>query len=231
MKSDVGYNEPDHGLGILSPELTDLLRRCAKRRHLAKNEVLYSYGSSPDSLFCVDRGQIRLSVTSINGRESVLSIATPGQWFGEASLFAAEPRIHDACAMVDSELLMVPVAKFHDIVNQRPAYLLEFIRLICKRYKLTLERVDAIALLPFPVRLAQQLLAELHTHSQGASAELEPVLRISQENVAYMLGASRQSVNRQLKEWEAKNILRLQYRRIILLNQGALQDLVREWDG
>ncbi len=231
MKSDVEYNQPSHGLGLLSPKLTDLLRGRARRRHLAKNEVLYSYGSSPDSLFCVDRGQVRLSVTSISGRESILSIATSGQWFGEASLFAAEPRIHDACAMVDSDLLVVPVAKLYDIVDQRPAYLLEFIRLICRRYRLILERVDAISLLPFPVRLAQQLLAELHTQGQMPSVELEPVLRISQENVAHMLGASRQSVNRQLKEWEARNILRLQYGRIMLLNQGALQDLVREWGG
>ena len=84
--------------GKLDEELDALLRRHARQRVLARGEALYGRGSPPDALFCVERGIIRLSVTSPAGREAVLGLVTAGHWFGEASLFTCEPRGNDAVA-------------------------------------------------------------------------------------------------------------------------------------
>ena len=81
-----------HDQGTLSPELDAALRQHARRRLLVRGEQLYAFGSVPDALFCVEEGVLRLSVTSAGGRESVLSLVTENQWFGEASLFSGEPR-------------------------------------------------------------------------------------------------------------------------------------------
>ena len=75
----------------LSPELERLLRVGARRRQLSKNEVLYTRGSAPDSVFCVESGAVQLSATSVNGREAVLGVAEQGRWFGELTLFIAAP--------------------------------------------------------------------------------------------------------------------------------------------
>ncbi|WP_455282392.1 Crp/Fnr family transcriptional regulator [Cupriavidus necator] len=210
---------------LLSPELEKLLRTHAIRRQLAKNEVLFTYGSSPDALFCVDKGLIRVSVTAANGREAVVSMLEPGQWFGEVSLFIDAPRVYDTRAVVDSELLAVPANAFHRIVDGRPEFLLEFIRLICRRYRWALEWIDETILQPLPVRLARRLLAAQHAHMLSAPDDTRSALRLSQEDLGHMLGVSRQSVNRQLKEWESQKVLRLEYGRVTLLDQEALRRL------
>ncbi|UUZ69675.1 helix-turn-helix domain-containing protein [Polaromonas sp. P2-4] len=105
--------------------------------------------------------------------------------------------------------------------------MLEFTRLICSRYKSALQWIDSTTLQPFPVRLAQRLLTAQRVLSSSSAAETN-VLRLSQEDLGHMLGISRQSVNKQLKAWEARNILRLEYGRITLLDTAALECLVRE---
>jgi CRP-like cAMP-binding protein len=213
------------GPELLSPELEAALRAHVVRRHLARNEVLFTYGSSPEALFCVERGRIRFSVTAANGREAVLSVLEPGQWFGEVSLFIDAPRVYDARAVVDCELLMVPAQAFHAIVDHRPAFLLEFTRLICRRYRWALEWIDETILEPLPVRLARRLLAAQHAHALSARADGDAALRLSQEDLGHMLGVSRQSINRQLKEWESHRILQLEYGRVTVLDQDALRRL------
>lgn len=214
---------PD-AVGRLSPELDQALRSRARMRRIEKRGSLYTCGSPPDALFCVERGLVRLSVTAANGREAVLSVLEPGQWFGEVSVFSNAARVHNASAVVDSELLVLSAADFHDIVDGNPAFLLDFLRLVCNRYKSVLHRIDAIILFPLPVRLARLLVAELEAQ-RVAPQEGEPVLKLSQENLGQMLGVVRQSVNRQLREWEARGVLRLEYGRIVIADQVALYHL------
>ncbi|WP_037024457.1 Crp/Fnr family transcriptional regulator [Cupriavidus sp. GA3-3] len=217
--------DPSPAPELLSPELERLLRTHAMRKRLAKGEVLFTYGSSPDALFCVDRGMIRVSVTASNGREAVVSMLEPGQWFGEVSLFIDAPRVYDTRAIVDSELLVVSAQAFHEIVDGRPDFLMEFIRLICRRYRWALEWIDETILQPLPVRLARRLLAAQHAHLLSAPEGSGSALRLSQEDLGQMLGVSRQSINRQLKEWESQRLLRLDYGRVTVLDQDALRRL------
>lgn len=227
MKTPSDENPEEKALGRLSPELETLLRVRARKQRVCKKESLYHYGSSPDALFCVESGLVRLSITAGNGREAVMSSIPAGHWFGEASLFIKEPRIHDARALVDSQLLVVPKRAFHEIVDERPDFLLEFVRLICGRYRLTLEQMGAGVLLPLPVRLAQRILA-LPTTNQSDLAHGTVELKLSQEDLAHMLGVSRQSVNRQLKEWELENIIALRYGRITVLDQIAFRRIAED---
>ncbi|SDD71915.1 cAMP-binding domain of CRP or a regulatory subunit of cAMP-dependent protein kinases [Cupriavidus sp. YR651] len=213
------------GEALLSPELEAALRANVMRRQLARNEVLFTYGSSPEALFCVARGRIRFSVTAANGREAVLSVLEPGQWFGEVSLFMDAPRVYDARAVVDCEVLVVPAQAFHAIVDHRPAFLMEFTQLICSRYRWALEWIDETILQPLPVRLARRLLAAQHAHALSEAADGDAALHLSQEDLGHMLGVSRQSINRQLKAWEAQGILRLDYGSVTLLDQDALRRL------
>lgn len=218
---EIGMNNaPDR----LSEELEALLRNKARRKHLAKNDILYVRGSQPDALFCVESGAIQLSATSANGREAILNIVEPGRWFGELTLLIEAERVHDAKALMDSELLVVSARDSHEVVDNKPAYLLEFLRLVCHRYKWAIERIDSTILQPLAVRLAHLLLAaEMAAPVKDAKRQHE--LHLSQEGLGQMLGASRQSVNRQLKLWESLGILQVAYGRITLLDLDALRKI------
>lgn len=210
----------------LSAELQVELRACATTRHLSKNEMLCAHGAQPDAFFCVERGRLRVSITSSSGREAVIGMLAPGQWFGEVSLFIDAPHFYDTRAVVRTDLLVVAAADFHAIVRRQPAFLLELTKHICWRYRSALEWIDETILLPVSVRLARRLLAAQDLHLAMGRALDSAALRISQEDLSHMLGVSRQSVNRQLKDWEVKEILRLEYGSITLLDQDALRRLV-----
>lgn len=217
-------------LGRLGAELDELLRSRSRIRRVGKRQSLYTYGSPPDAIFCVSKGLVRLSATAANGREAVLSLVEAGHWFGEVSVFSNAPRLHNALAVVDSELLVLPAADFHGIVDENPRFLLEFLRLVCSRYKSAMQRVDAIILFPFPIRLAQRLMAEIEAQGPLSGPQAQAVLKLSQESLGHMLGVSRQTVNRQLREWETQGLLRLEYGRIVIVDKSMLHHLAHASD-
>jgi CRP-like cAMP-binding protein len=212
----------DKATGSLSPALDSLLRQHARHQQLPKKAQLFYRGSMPDALYCLLSGRVRLSVTGAGGREALLNVVPPGHWFGEASVFSGKPRAHDAIAEEDSELLVVPAKVLHRLVDHQPAYLLEFLRLMGLRYKLTLERMDDSVLQPLPVRLALKLLALSDTTEAADSSQAGCPLRVSQEGLAQMLGVSRQSINRILRQWEQAGMIALRYRSIDLLAPDSL---------
>lgn len=219
-------SRPSSALGALSPELDALLKANARRIQLSAKERLFHRGSLPDALYCVASGGIRLCVTGPNGRESLLSLAPPGHWFGEASIFTAEPRIHDAFAIVDTDLLAVSAKTLHALIDHRPDYLLEFLQIIGLRYKATLERIDGNALQPLAARLASILLEFSAAQSSISPPAGKILLRISQEDLGQMLGVSRQSINKILKNWEEQGVIEIGYRSLAVLQRSSLELLL-----
>lgn len=216
----------DSKLNSFSPEFETTLRTHARVLRLPNKGVLYKYGGASDGMYCLERGLLRLSVTSENGREAVLNVIRPGRWFGEACLLGEEPRINDARAITDCDVLVVPADSLRKILFAHSEYMFEITRMICKRYRLSLMRNDASILLPLQVRMAKRILEGLTSQCPNHGAIEAPVLRVSQEALSQMLGVSRQSVNRLLKEWETRSILRVSYGQIALLDVEALQSMI-----
>lgn len=212
-------------MNSFSPSLEQSLRAQARVLRLSKKETLFTYGAPPEGLYCLQKGILRLSVTASNGREAVLSVLQPGRWFGEASLLSGEPHVHDARAVTDCEILMIPAESVQTVLRDRADYLLELTRLVCIRYRQSLQRIDASILLPLQVRLAKRLSEVKKAQFPHISEHEVPVLRLSQEELSQMLGVSRQSINKLLKEWETRHIVRVQYGRVSLLDQEALESL------
>jgi CRP-like cAMP-binding protein len=211
----------------LSDALKQRLLAKARLRCLAKGESLFLQSSPADSVYFVKSGAVQLSNASSAGREAVLGIAEAGMWFGELTLIIQQERVHDAKALVSTELMVVSKPHFFDVINDNKEFLSELLHLVCRRYKWAIERIEATILRPVPVRLADRLLAELDM-ALHTSANHPTELHLSQEQLGRMLGASRQTVNRLLKQWESENILTLTYGRIRLRNLSALRRIVAE---
>jgi CRP/FNR family transcriptional regulator, cyclic AMP receptor protein len=212
---------PPHGDEMRLPaDVQAVLLAAARRTTLARGEALFRKGSLPDALFGVLTGQLRVSVVSASGREAVIALLDRDQWFGEVSLFVGAERVYDTCAVEDAEIAVVPAAAFHHLVATRPDVHLALTRLVCYRLRHALAWIDDAILMPLPVRLAHRLLA---LASAGTDA-----LGVSQEELAFMLGVSRQSINRQLGLWQDQGLVRTSYGRIELVDPDALARLAAQ---
>ncbi|MNP97809.1 cAMP receptor protein [compost metagenome] len=207
----------------LADDVQQRLLAVAHRRTLVRGESLFHKGSSPDALFGVVSGSLRVSVVAPGGREAVIAMLEPGHWFGEVSLLVGRERVYDTCAVDTTEMAVVAAADFHRLVADHPDVHMAFTRLVCLRLRQALAWIDDVILMPLPVRLAHRLLtldarAVAPTEEGGGT-----LLGVSQEDLSFMLGVSRQSVNRQLKLWEEDGTLRVRYRSIELLDRAQLE--------
>lgn len=207
----------------LADDVQQRLLAVAHRRTLVRGESLFHKGSSPDALFGVVSGSLRVSVVAPGGREAVIAMLEPGHWFGEVSLLVGRERVYDTCAVDTTEMAVVAAADFHRLVADHPDVHMAFTRLVCLRLRQALAWIDDVILMPLPVRLAHRLLtldARAVAPAQDGGGTL---LGVSQEDLSFMLGVSRQSVNRQLKLWEEDGTLRVRYRSIELLDRAQLE--------
>lgn len=199
----------------------------AHRRKLAAGDSLFLKGSSPDALFGVVRGTLRVSVVAANGREAVIAMLEAGHWFGEVSLLVGQERVYDTYAVEPTDMAVVTAEDFHHLIATRPEVHMAFTKLVCHRLRQALVWIDDAILMPLPVRLAHRLLT-LDARADAGAAGESTALGVSQEDLAFMLGVSRQSVNRQLKIWEEQGALRVDYRRILLLDRALLERQVAQ---
>ena len=203
-------------------DVQDRLLDVSHRKTLAPGDSLFLKGSAPDALFGVVRGALRVSVVAANGREAVIAMLEAGHWFGEVSLLVGQERVYDTYAVESTDMAVVAARDFHHLIATRPEVHMAFTKLVCQRLRQALVWIDDAILMPLPVRLAHRLLT-LDARADSAAAPEPRVLGVSQEDLAFMLGVSRQSVNRQLKIWEKQGMLRVDYRRIVLLDRAQLE--------
>ena len=213
----------------LPGDVQHLLLQAAHRRQLQRGDSLFLKGSAPDALFGVVSGALRVSVVAPGGREAVIAVLEPGHWFGEVSLFVGRERVYDTCAVEPAEIAVVAAEDFHRLVDTQPAVHMAFTRLVCMRLRQALAWIDDAILQPLPVRLAHRLLT-LDARPGAAAPDGAAVLAVSQEDLASMLGVSRQSVNRQLKLWEDEGVLRVGYRVVELMDRTRLEGYAQDSD-
>lgn len=186
---------------------------CVTRR-LETGEILFLKGDPADALYAVRRGQIRIATGTDAGRRLTLNLLGPGDVFGEVALLDGQPRTAEAVATESTELFMVRRRDFLDLLERRPAFAIRIIELLCQRIRWMSERMEESVLLPLSDRLARRLIAL--SEDYGAD------LTVSQEELAVFVGATRESVNRQLQTWKRQGLVELGRNRIRLVDGDRL---------
>jgi CRP-like cAMP-binding protein len=204
-------------------DMTDL----ARLRQLDDGQLLHAKDDPADGLYGVVSGAIKVSSTGVDGREAVLTVLSPGSWFGEISLFDDLPRTHDAHASGATSLVMIPRRGFQELLERRPELYPHFMRLLCRRIRLSFAMLEDSALLPLSSRLAKRLLMHAHNYEQNDEDSSHAIIQLSQESLGLMLNSSRQSINKLLKRLELAGWLRIQYGQIVILDEPALAGLAR----
>jgi CRP-like cAMP-binding protein len=206
----------------LSPPLRNAILSRAAVRRLKDGALLSSRGAPADEWVGVAKGAVRVSSVSLSGKQITLTYVEPGTWFGDIALFDGLPRTHDANAHGETTLLVVRKADFKELLAQHVELYDALLRLNCRRLRLLFDVVEDLNTRPLASRLAKQILLLARSYGVEQGDEVRIGLQLAQEDLAQLLGASRQRVNQELKGFERDGALRIEPTRLVVLSKTKL---------
>ncbi len=204
----------------LAPRYMEQLQAAIVEQHLETGHVLHQRGDVGNACYGVIRGQLKAFAHEASGKEMTLAILNTGTWFGEISLVDNLPRTHGTLATQATDLIKIPKAAFELAISQQPSIAMDISRHLCQRLRLAFTAVEESILLPLPQRLAKKLLYIENPQLKGEDGL--PYTQVSQQEIAQMLGVSRQSVSKQLTQWAKEGLIVLAYNSFAILNDHEL---------
>jgi CRP-like cAMP-binding protein len=206
-------------------ETRELLKRAHTKR-IAAGDVVFRKDDAGDGLYGVLAGSIAIVLESAEGKELILNMHGAGEFFGEIALLDGEGRSASAVAREPSRLFFLGRVEFQAFLSRRPEAMLRIIAFLCARMRRATHLFEDFAFLNVPSRLAKRLIALIDGNGPRADATVAPTLRISQSELARMLGVSREFVSKQLAVWRDAGIVELGHRRLTVRDERALEQLI-----
>lgn len=203
-------------------EMTSLLARARIERRKARS-VIFRQDSPGYGLMAVLSGRVKISSRAPNGREIVLNIINPGEVFGEVALLDGKPRTADATALTACELLIIDRRDFIPFLQAHPDVAVRLLSVLCERLRRTSQQVQDLLFLDVRGRLAKTLLRLAETHGQATPDGHRIDLKFSQRELGSLVGLTRESINKQLREWQKLGLLTLDQGTITLCDATALE--------
>jgi CRP/FNR family transcriptional regulator, cyclic AMP receptor protein len=199
----------------------DILSRSHVKR-LKDGAALTTRGAPAEQWCGVARGAVRIGSVSLSGKQVTLTYAEPGTWFGDIALFDDLPRTHDATAHGDSTVLIVRKPDFKELLASHAELYEALLRLNCRRLRLLFDTIEDLNTRPLGARLAKQILLLARSYGVVEGGEIRVGLQLAQEDLAHLLGASRQRVNQELKGFEREGAVRIEPTRLVVLSKDRL---------
>ncbi len=186
-------------------------------------EALFTQGDAGTDVLVVLQGYIKLSSTTVGGREAILDIAGPGAVFGEIAVLNDWPRSASATALSPSRLLSISGASFIQALLRAPEALLATVRLLSERLRTATEQMTDAVDLPAPTRVAKALIYLAALHSSAADGGLRIEFQLSQRELGGLTGLTRESINKHLAAFRDAGWIRMSGQDIAILNLAALR--------
>ncbi|MBV8502196.1 MAG: Crp/Fnr family transcriptional regulator [Paucibacter sp.] len=199
----------------------DILARASVRR-LADGAQLAYRGQEAEAWCGVAKGAVRISSVAMSGKQISLTYVEPGIWFGDIAMFDGLPHTHDAEAHGATTLLVVGKGDFKDLLSRHTELYDALLRLNCRRLRLMFDAFEDLNSRPLSARLAKQILGLARSYGVAQDGEIRIGLQLAQEDLAQLLGASRQRVNQELKNLERDGALRVEPTRLVVLDKNIL---------
>jgi CRP/FNR family transcriptional regulator, cyclic AMP receptor protein len=209
----------------------DILRSITVRRY-RDGDLIWSRGEPPTHWTACAKGAARVSSTSVsNGKQIIFSYIEPGIWFGDTSLFDGDKRTHDVYAHGDTTMVYISGADFKKILATHTDFAEALLRLQSRRIRQLYGLIEDLNTLPLRARLAKQLLHLKRSYGVPAlnhPNEFRISLHLAQEELAQLLGASRQRVNQELKSMEREEAIRIEPGGLVIRNRDLLLKISSE---
>ena len=210
----------------LSASLRHDILRCAYVKRYQDGDLIVSRGDPAEQWIACAKGSARVCSTTLTGKQISLTYVEPGIWFGDVAMFDGDRRTHDAYAHGPTTIVGVSRADFQSILSQHPELYEALLKLHARRIRLLFGQVEDLNTLPLRARLAKQLMYLVRSYGTplpDKEDELRITLQLAQEELAQLLGASRQRVNQELKTMEREGVLRIEPSGLVVRDRAALQ--------
>ena len=194
-------------LGQLRPHEMERLMIFARRQRYDANERIFDKGDPGHAMMTVVSGRVKISVSSPDGKETVLAVLGTGEVLGEMAVLENTERSADATALEASELLVVQRRDFIPFLERNPEISIRLLQVLSARLRRTSEIVEDRAFLNLPARLAKMLIDLAEEDGRETPDGVRVDLNMSQKTLAALLGASRESLNKQLSAWQADGLI------------------------
>jgi CRP/FNR family cyclic AMP-dependent transcriptional regulator len=211
----------------LDDDAAEALSASMVENRVMRGDVLFREGDEGDRLYVVTEGKVKLGRTSADGRENLLAILGPGQMFGELSLFDPGPRSATVTAITDCTMQSLAHEELGRWLDGRP----EVARALLVQLAVRLRKAnDVVADLVFsdvPGRVAKALLDLSSRFGRVADDGVHVHHDLTQEELAQLVGASRETVNKALADFASRGWLRLEARSVVLMDIERLKRRAR----
>ena len=189
---------------------------------IAKGSILFKEGDGGEHLYVIVDGKLKLGTSSGDGRENLLSILGPGEMFGELSLFDPGPRTATATAVTDAKLLSLSHEKVIPWLKQNPEVSLQLLTRLSQRLRRTNEAVGDLVFSDVPGRVAKALIDLGDRFGKTTPEGLLVNHDLTQEELAQLVGASRETVNKALADFAGRGWLKLDGRSVLIADVDRL---------
>ena len=206
----------------LDPDAAEALQAAARTRRFRRGDIVFAEGESGDALYVVIDGKVKIFRTSPDGRENMLAVLGPGELIGELSLFDPGPRTATASALTEVKLLGLGHGDLQPWLNARPEVAAALLRAVARRLRKTNDQMSDLVFSDVPGRVARALLDLSRRFGVQSEEGIHVVHDLTQEELAQLVGASRETVNKALADFAGRGWLRLEARAVILLDVERL---------
>ena len=205
----------------LSPTELETLAKNAHIRHFISKQIIIEQGSRGDEMYAVIHGRLKVTRSNNDGREINLAILEGGEVFGELAMLDGAPRNASVEGLEDGELLVLQRSTVDQYLAHHPHVMRSLITTLCERLRSANDLVQDTLFLPLPQRLAKVLRQLAQNHGDQNPDGVRIDLKMTQQDLANFVGASRESVNKQLSQWEENGFLKMKsgYIQIIQIAQ------------
>jgi CRP/FNR family transcriptional regulator, cyclic AMP receptor protein len=211
----------------LDEEGTRALRRQMSEVKLSRGDRLFEEGDDGAALYVVLDGKIKLTRAAADGRENLLSVLGPGEMFGELSLFDPRPRTSSASAVTDATLAALAHAALRPWLNDRPEVSMHMLRALAQRLRRANDVTADLVFTDVPGRVAKALLDLADRFGRQEEDGLHVHHDLTQEELAQLVGASRETVNKALADFAARGWLQISARSVLILDAERLRKRAR----
>ncbi|HEY5518986.1 MAG TPA: Crp/Fnr family transcriptional regulator [Cellulomonas sp.] len=225
MEDDVVLSAPL--FAEMDPENSRALIESMNPVAFARGDVLFHEGDPGDRLFVIRSGKIKLGRRSSDGRENLLSIQGPGEMFGELSLFDPGPRTATATVVADAELVELAHTDLVAWLEQHPTVAKHLLKALAHRLRRTNEALADLVFSDVPGRVAKALLDLATRFGEPTDEGVRVAHDLTQEELAQLVGASRETVNKALADFAARGWVRREGRAVVLLDADRLERRAR----
>jgi len=211
----------------LDEEGARALRRQMSEVKLSRGEHLFLEGEDGDRLYVVLDGKIKLTRAAPDGRENLLSVLGPGEMFGELSLFDPRPRTSSASAVTDAVVAALAHDELRPWLRDRPEVSMHMLGALARRLRRANDVTADLVFTDVPGRVAKNLLDLAERFGEQESDGLHVHHDLTQEELAQLVGASRETVNKALADFAARGWLQISARSVLILNAERLRNRAR----